>query len=215
MSRCVSLYHALAKASANSSGFLWKRFEDRRVDRVHLQGEVRREHHGGVLLRRIVSVRHGALCRCRPWESTGTHRPGSSSAPTRSRTGSRSSRCPTSPGWWSRRPSRPLVIVWPPLPLLEPCSSSRGLAPRGRRPRVRGRQYSAALAAPWALPKVWPPAISAPRSPRRSWPCGGTFRGCPWRRRADPGLPLGPPGSRRSGPSERRREGSSSCPVAV
>ena len=27
MSRCVSLYHALAKASANSCGFSWKRFE--------------------------------------------------------------------------------------------------------------------------------------------------------------------------------------------
>ena len=64
MSRCVSLYHALANASANSSGCSWKRFEILRVDRVHPQREVRREHHRGVLLRRIVSIRHGARCRC-------------------------------------------------------------------------------------------------------------------------------------------------------
>ncbi len=77
---------------------------DRRVDRVQLQGEVRREHHGGVLLRRIVSIRHGALCRCLLGSATATRRPDPSPAPTRSRTGCRSSRCPTSPGWWSRRP---------------------------------------------------------------------------------------------------------------
>ncbi len=41
---------------------------DRRVDRIHPQGEVRREHHRGVLFGRIVSVRHGvfALAVLRP-----------------------------------------------------------------------------------------------------------------------------------------------------
>ena len=36
---------------------------DRGVDRIHLQRQVRRQHHGGVALRRIMSIRHGALGR--------------------------------------------------------------------------------------------------------------------------------------------------------
>ena len=61
MSRCVSLYHALAKALANSFGFSWNRFEIWRINRIHLQCEVGREHHRGVRLLRIVSIRHGPL----------------------------------------------------------------------------------------------------------------------------------------------------------
>ena len=34
------------------------------VDRVHPQGEVRREHEWGVLLLGVVGIRHGTLCRC-------------------------------------------------------------------------------------------------------------------------------------------------------
>ena len=34
---------------------------DRRIDGIHLQRKVRREHHWGVPLRRIVSIRHGPL----------------------------------------------------------------------------------------------------------------------------------------------------------
>ena len=47
---------------------------DLRVDRVHPQGEVRREHHRGVPLRRIVGIGHGARRRGilrRPLVSTG------------------------------------------------------------------------------------------------------------------------------------------------
>ena len=36
---------------------------DRLVDRIHLQRKVRRQHHRGVPLRRIMSIRHGALGR--------------------------------------------------------------------------------------------------------------------------------------------------------
>ncbi len=58
MSRWVSLYHARAKASANSSWVLEEAPGDRFVDRVHPQCEVRRQHDWGVPLRRVVSVRH-------------------------------------------------------------------------------------------------------------------------------------------------------------
>src|SRR5207249_9819750 len=57
-------------------------------------------------------------------------------------------------------PSRPLVIVSAPLPLPKlvfqprPCSSR--LAPSGS-----GPTYCASGAAPWALPTVWPPTMSA------------------------------------------------------
>ena len=56
--------------------------------------------------------------------------------------------------------SRPLVIASRPLPLPKvffqpkPCSSSG--APSGSAPT-----YCSGSAAPWVLPKVWPPAISA------------------------------------------------------
>ncbi len=75
---------------------------NRLVDRVHPQREVRRQHDRGVPLRRVVRIRHGALRR-HPSASTAAHRQGSSSAPTRSRTGCRRSCCPTAPVRWSRR----------------------------------------------------------------------------------------------------------------
>ncbi len=57
-------------------------------------------------------------------------------------------------------PSRPLVIVSSPLPVPKvffhpkPCSWMS--APSGSRPT-----YLLGSAAPWVLPNVWPPAISA------------------------------------------------------
>src|SRR5678815_3453999 len=57
-------------------------------------------------------------------------------------------------------PSRPLVIAWGPLPLPclffqpRPCSSMG--APSGSGPTC-----SPAGAAPWVLPTVWPPTMSA------------------------------------------------------
>ena len=67
-----------------------------------------------------------------------------------------------------------------------------------------GADMSSRRPAPWVLPKVWPPAISATVSSsfiamRRR------FRGCPAPRRADRGCRSGLPGSRRSGPSARRQ----------
>ena len=61
MSRWVSLNHARAKASANSSGFCRVAPRDRLVDRVEAQREVRRGHHRPVLLRRVVRVDHHVL----------------------------------------------------------------------------------------------------------------------------------------------------------
>src|SRR6185312_10163434 len=39
---------------------LMEALRNRRIDRVHLQGEVRGEHERGVLLRWIMGIRHGA-----------------------------------------------------------------------------------------------------------------------------------------------------------
>ena len=63
MSRCVSLYQAFAKASASSSGFSMKRFAMAAYAGVHPQGEIGRQHHGSVRLRRIVGIRHRADAR--------------------------------------------------------------------------------------------------------------------------------------------------------
>ncbi len=55
-------------------GVLVEALRNRRVDWVQLQCEVGREHHGGVLLRRIVRVGHGAFRGCilgSPLLSTG------------------------------------------------------------------------------------------------------------------------------------------------
>ena len=90
---------------------------DRLVDRVQPQREVGRQHHRGVPLRRVVRVRHGALRLGGSSASTASRRPGSRSAPTRSRTGSRRSRCPTASASLVQAPSSPLVIVSAPLPV--------------------------------------------------------------------------------------------------
>ncbi len=63
-------------------------------------------------------------------------------------------------GFGVHDPSMPLVIASSPLPLPKllfqprPCSCME--APSGSRPTC-----SPAGAAPWHLPKVWPPAVSA------------------------------------------------------
>ena len=44
-------------------GILMESFRDRAIDRIHLQRQVGREHHRRMRLRRIVSVRYGALGR--------------------------------------------------------------------------------------------------------------------------------------------------------
>ena len=100
-------------------------------------------------------VRAGAVLRA----STGGRRRGSWSAPTRSRRGSRRSCCPV------RRRGGPddLEAAGDRVAALAGAvarSSSPGPAPRAGRPRARGRRCSGS-AAPWVLPKVWPPAISA------------------------------------------------------
>ena len=51
-------------------GVLVEALRDRLVDRIHPQGEVRREHHRRVPLRRVVGVGHGALA---PRRSLGVH----------------------------------------------------------------------------------------------------------------------------------------------
>ena len=81
-------------------------------------------------------------------------------APTRSRRGCRRSCCSNVTGVVVQAPSRPLVIVSPPLPVPKlffqprPCSSMG--APSGSRPT-----YWLGSAAPWVLPNVCPPAMSA------------------------------------------------------
>jgi hydroxyethylthiazole kinase-like sugar kinase family protein len=65
MSRWVSLNQARAKASANWSGFSWKRREIGLVDRVEAQARSAVEHHGGALLARVIAS--GAMaCSSRP-----------------------------------------------------------------------------------------------------------------------------------------------------
>ena len=77
---------------------------DRRVDRVHLQRQVRRQHHRRVPLRRIMRIGHRALglgVRRRPLLRAGR---ALRQLPVVARTGSRGSRCPTASARWSRRP---------------------------------------------------------------------------------------------------------------
>ena len=57
---------------------------DRRVDRIHLQRKIRRQHHRGVPLGRVVSIGHGALRRGILGSPLLARRRGSSSAPSRS-----------------------------------------------------------------------------------------------------------------------------------
>ena len=62
MSRCNSLNHAFPGVR-EFVGMLVEAPGDRLVDRIHLQREVRRQHHGRVLLRRIVRIGDRALRR--------------------------------------------------------------------------------------------------------------------------------------------------------
>ena len=83
-------------------GVLVEAPRDRPVDGIQAQREVGRQHRRGTLRR--VRVRDPGSCRRRrrPSPPTGALRPGSCSAPTRSRTGSRRSRSTTSSASRSR-----------------------------------------------------------------------------------------------------------------
>ena len=92
--------------------------------------------------------------------STAGRRPGSWSAPTRSRTGSRRSRCPT----WSGRGPGALEAAGDRVVALagaERVLPAEALLLDRRAFGLAARRARSASAAPWALPKVWPPAISA------------------------------------------------------
>ena len=115
---------------------------------------------------------------------------------------------PTLSGFGFQAPSRPLVIVSPPLPLpnlfVQPkpcCCEARAL---GLGPHEAPRSP-----APWALPNVCPPAISATVSSSfiamRAKGLADRLRG-----RELPGRDCrsGPRGSRRSGPSGSAASGS-------
>ena len=164
---------------------------DRRIDRIHLQRKVRREHHGGVPLRRIVSIRHGSL---------GLGIRGSVLL----RTGGARRQLPVVlmevveiPVVPLRRVSGPCALeaagdrVGPfPLPnvFLQPKPCSSRLVPSGSGPTCSG-----AGAAPWALPTVCPPTMSATVSSSfiamRANVCRMYFAA-----RAGSGLPPGPSG---------------------
>ena len=157
MSRWVSLNHARAKASANSSGFSRKRREI-----FSYSGSMRSA-------RSVVSIVGGrgsesasgpgtvidASLATHWWAPAGLD-DSSHSWPNR----------------FSKKPllhwvgvavhvtSRPLVIVSAPLPLPKPCFQPKPIssmsAPSGSAPT-----YCSGSAAPCVLPNVWPPAISA------------------------------------------------------
>ena len=148
MSRCSSLYQALANASANSSGFSRKRREifsyagSKRSARsvVSIVGGAARD----AVVRRPGTVSAPAPSLATPLVGAGR---GSRSAPTRSRTGSRRSSLPhcvgvLGPGDLEAagdRVARPCRC--------RRCSSSRGPAPRAGSPRARGRRRSAVAGA--------------------------------------------------------------------
>ena len=177
---------------------------DRLVDRVDPQREVGRQHHRGVPLRRVVRVGHRVLAAAGPSASTASRRPGSWSAPTRSRTGSRGSRCPTRSASLVQAPSSPLVMVSAPLPVPyvffqpRPCCSTGHPRARGRRsPRVdRAVGLAERVAADDERDRLLVVhRHAAERLADVARPPAG------------PGCRSGPPGSRRSGPSARRRAG--------
>ena len=193
MSRCVSLNHALANASANSCGFSMEAPRDLLVGRIEPEREVRRQHRRRDLLRRIVGVRHracaGAVLRLPLLRAGRALRQlplvleevlEEVVAPLGRRRG---------PGAFEAAGDgmgalAGFVAVLP----AKPCSSR--LPPSGSGPTwVAGP-------APWVLPNVWPPAISATVSSsfiamrRRS-------RGCRVPTPPDPGCRSALPGSRR------------------
>ena len=155
MSRCVSLNQALAKATLKSSGFSWNRFEI-----FEYSGSNRSE-------RSVVSMT--GVCRFeRSWASgtrpapcppAGTHWcfpaglfESSHSKPNRLSKNWDVQRT----GFADHAPSSPLVNGQPEPALFfqpRPCCSVG--APAGSGPTF------SSLTAPWVLPKVCPPAISA------------------------------------------------------
>ena len=70
------------------------------VRRIEAQRKIGGQHRRHQLLR--LDRARAESSRRRPWRPTGARRPGSSSVPTRSRTGSRRSCCSTSSASWSR-----------------------------------------------------------------------------------------------------------------
>ena len=139
------------------------------------------------------------------WASTASRRPGSSSAPTRSRTGCRGSRCPTCVGSLVHAPSSPLVIVSAPLPVPavifqpRPCASTGH--PSGSGPTESGSTGAVALAEGVAADDERDRLLVVHRH-------AGERLADVARRGERIGVAVrAPPGSRRSGPSAPRRAG--------
>ena len=112
----------------------------------------------GRALRSVEGVRDSARARA-SFATNCQHRPGSWSAPTRGRTGSPGSCCSI----WSAWGSRHLEAAGDGVPALagrRRSSSSQGPAARAGQPSGSGPTRSASPA-PWVLPRVWPPTISA------------------------------------------------------
>ena len=129
------------------------------VGRVRPQRDVGGQHRRRAALASCRGRRGSCRRRRRSSASTGGRRPGSWSAPTRSRRGSRRSCCSTASASRSRSPRGRGDGVAAVAGAVG-SRSSRGPARRGPRPRARGRRGRRSPA-PWVLPKVWPPAISA------------------------------------------------------
>jgi hypothetical protein len=159
------------------------------VDRVHLHRHVGVGHHRHRIFDgSAASTGHVSSLMPMSLAATARRRPGSWSAPTRSRTAFRNSPCPTWSGWSSRRPSMPLVMVsrpcrcrvlFQPSPGLDAGASGSGPTAPHRHCRGTCRRCGRRR--------------SARRSPRRSWPCARRSRG----RRGGgvgSGLPSGPSG---------------------
>jgi hypothetical protein len=188
MSRWVSLNQARAKASANSSGFSWKRLRDLLVDRVHAHRHVGGGHHRRCFLTGRARRAPCALIG----DVLGQPLPGAGRA---------LGQLPLVAEQHIEVAHVPLGRVGRPgafdaagdgvaaLAAAEACSSSRGPAPRcgaasgsGRRGRGRRRRGTCRRCGR---------RRSARRSPRRSSPCGRRSRGCRGPEATGSGLPFG------------------------
>ena len=152
-------------------GVLEEAARDLLVDRVEAQRQVGRQHRRRVRLRR----RRGRRARCRPGAVLRlplvARRPGSWSAPTRSRRGSRRSCCPTWSGVCVQvhlEAAGDRVVA---LAGAVGVASSRGPAPPAGRPRARGRRTRRGRRRRGSCRRCGR-RRSARRSPRRSSPSG-------------------------------------------
>ena len=185
-------------------GVLVEALRDRRVDRIHPQREVRRQHHRRVPLRRIVGIRHRALglgIRRRPLLRAGGAR----------------RQLPLVLEQVVEVPVVPLRRVVGPgaleaagdrvgaLAAAEAVLPAQALlldrAALGLRPDVLGTGGAVALAERVAADDERDRLLVVHRH------AGEGLADVPGRRPADPGCRSAPPGSRRSGPSARRRAG--------